>query len=1207
MAVNKVNWEQIKAELLIKAQRDLSKLVKIRQARVSKTGKPFFQDVWVLPSHVKATDHVVSGHHNLPPGHPQRNAAPQVSTPAPVPKKVHGNSIPDDAKTKATAWQNKNFSDRDSFLAALKQMGITWNENANAGINFMHAKAALAKKIADGFDPDNPTAMPVTQSAQVVATTPPPKSNVPYDISQVPSTRIKASDASKDAVNKFIEADCNGDKSEFFQKMRQMGVAWRETAHEGTNFMFAKFALAVAMDNGFDVHNPSAGLTPPKDESMLEIPAGATEREKNLIKHINSMTNIDEIQGCSRMGMVPEDERAKQFILDKLQLKLAEAVENPDDEPWFREKDKNGDARFPVELRDSVKTSWGSTVLQSLVDQHKASKNVPYSKSPEGFSKAVVDQLDLYGCKKHSLAPAFELLSRFNMNQIMNPRDYITAVPLDPRRVNVDTRMWDIVRSLNEAYADYTTDAYQPAYSTNLGYTGVDDTIYAQRYDVNKEGFVRGLRKIAEDNPSLKSKVEEMVTTYDEMMRVVDGNPHVLNTILDSPNWSTKPPDYYKVNQFGAKPCQSRGEAAQRVNDADRLSSMVLDELTKRGYSQSSILEALQNTDINDGLNSFRIKNSSGTEDIIDFSQMTGSNGKPLIYITKDVYWGSQLLHYTRAKYQQSQGVAMDNTSSVAMAHYNAAKRLSKISEDDYKKVHQLSIKLAGFKLVHSSGVDLDYSRVNVNYDNWQTYDSHPEMEDTAPEMDAIMANLRIHKLYHDINTEVVKNITRNATGIFNDQGKNYAGNFDYYSGTIMSKAPADTPRMTQSGNDPNGGATYTAQELSDKITQQMNQVSGVSLDYLDKLKAYYAASGRHPKVDSFVRNWGNKVDAYDDSPIKDILYQVTKNVSEHTPATATKPTFQKLTAKRLGYVPFDFSKKHQSPLSKPAQVTSPSPPDPKELKSARAALLAAAKCSLATEPEDVCKAMRKKFAGEDFDYKKGERTPDGEQMLGPIHSLPVGSNKMVSGSTYNQVPLFNSPFFKVNNSLQEENFHKKHEELESSGVPTESYKPLELFQGTSYWSAASIFGQSGGFYMGNEAKKAGKMLGPGAYFGYKAGKSSVYAGDVPYDNISYHGGKNPPEGHADGVIIMADVMRGGNFVKVQKAITDPKYSSISTDSTRDWEMAVRDNALIRPHHFVDVSCRAYGTNVKRDSDGNYIDDKGIITHDKHGKSVTMK
>lgn len=56
----------IMEELLMKAQRDKSKLVQVQRS-VSRNGKTFMQNFWVLPSQVRATDKVIGGQQNLLP------------------------------------------------------------------------------------------------------------------------------------------------------------------------------------------------------------------------------------------------------------------------------------------------------------------------------------------------------------------------------------------------------------------------------------------------------------------------------------------------------------------------------------------------------------------------------------------------------------------------------------------------------------------------------------------------------------------------------------------------------------------------------------------------------------------------------------------------------------------------------------------------------------------------------------------------------------------------------------------------------------------------------------------------------------------------------------------------------------------------------------------------------------------------------------
>lgn len=65
-----------------------------------------------------------------------------------------------DADKKKTSAFAATFSDKEKFLNALKDKGITWNECAtDAGINYMRAKMALNTAIACGFDPNAPVAL----------------------------------------------------------------------------------------------------------------------------------------------------------------------------------------------------------------------------------------------------------------------------------------------------------------------------------------------------------------------------------------------------------------------------------------------------------------------------------------------------------------------------------------------------------------------------------------------------------------------------------------------------------------------------------------------------------------------------------------------------------------------------------------------------------------------------------------------------------------------------------------------------------------------------------------------------------------------------------------------------------------------------------------------------------------------------------------
>ena len=1226
-----INYKGLREEFdeLIKAykEKDYNKLVKVKEA-VIRDNKEAYISYWIDPTVQEVTPkmQVVWGFHNLPDGHPQKVSVP--ITPPPVEHKEK------DEVTKIANKFHDRFGTNEEFIKELKKRGIRWNVNSDSKINLMRAKMALKDAIKHGYDPFNSKKPPVVPEV---------KSKSP--VVQAKETPVKmdmktpTTPQADKVANDFLKNECGGDRNKFFEKIKAMGVRWTETKHEGTNFMFAKRMFKLAIDRGLDINNPVAQVIPtptqkPKDESLLTVPENATEREKKLIEYINKMTDMEEIQGCARVGIVPEDNVAKSYILDTMQVRIALAVLNPDDEECFKDVDKNGNKRFPSELRAEIKKLWGEDTLKKLIGRVSFINSTGdiYDRDSTGFGKAVADQLILDGCKKSSITEGFKMAANLDMKMLVNPRSKILHYSKKGLQVA------DLLKSLNEGYADYTSDSSE--YVTNLGYTGFSPEEYQQRYSLNNEGVVRYLNKIKTENPQLENKVNEMIGIYDETMKLVNHNPIALNLILSSKDWTDDPIDRtetYKLSNFGKELPQSYGEAVKAVKYADHLSDLVITELEKSGYSQQNILDALRNTKINDSLKNFKIKNDSGAYDTIDFTKFKNPDGTNAIVVRRFEHeWGSGMLAYTQSKYMTLRNIPLnsvdtDNQKAMKTARdfYNLSKQISEISEDTYKNVHKSALKMIGTKYIDKDGNDLDNSQFDVKGKSWKTAGIKRVRIDENPDTDLVLSNMIYGKVFHDVNSAVAKNVTNNAKGKMNDNGGDYSRNFNYYSGAVMKDSPV---RYSQLGNT---SATLTAQQLSSKIAEQTQQVPNISADYMSKLKTHYAMTGIDPALDSFSAGFGRATSAYLDSPIKDVLYQLAENVSLHTPITAEKPTFSKLTAKRLNYVPFDFKSKEQPRLVK-EKVKPVTPPTPAEIKAARESLLSSAKCSLQSLDEVETREQWKKLIEEQLDYKKGEKAAINGTVMEPIHTV-VGKDGKVDTTksydpdtdTFNQVVLLNKPLFKINNSLFEENFNARKQKMIDEGRPEECYTPITGFTGTSTWSAANIVGKDGKFYMKQEVLKTGQMLGAGPYFALKLGKACPYIGNVPYSNRSADVSRE----RADGVVMISKVMLGERYSKnatsadiksafktflgkeasdmdaIRRYAEEKKSGQKpSFNVIRDEELCGKDNSLIFPELLADTSSRVYELNIRYEDGVGYRDiTTGELLYDTDGVSVNIK
>lgn len=1208
-----INYYRLKQLLLLKAislNKNRQGLVLVQRVANGPTGT-YLVHKWVRPDTVGATDKVLAGHIHLHPSHPQ----------APVNPKQYSNFsfAYSNAVKQQTAAFFSQMPNTQAFYQALHNLGITYTADpTRPGITLMRAKGAMNAAIHNGLDLsiipqnvlglNNPITLPQPAQQPQPAPSPvapPQPTSVPSNITLPPRAKV-ASQASKDAATQFYNSFAT--RQDFYDALTKMGITWTQTSKPGPTLMWAKCSLAQHIENGFDpvaawaaVQNgtpqptqqpqpaaqaPPPPPTPPVDKSLLEVPKDATPAQMELIKHINNMTDYKTIRKCSVMGMVPEDNIAADYITGTM-LETMKAWVNG----------TNNQSKCPD---DVVKR-----FIADMTDIGESIKSVK-PKIWSNNSEQIIDGLGVTGCKKSLISTGMnQMLGSFDMASLITPHQFITPVGSPVTSGSVSTLQ--MLSSLTSSFSDYTTDKQfvDGTGKTNLGYTGYNPEEYQQQYDLNKEGLVRFLQKVKQDNAGnaeVAAEVDRMIHDYDEAMKIVGGNIYLLGELVKKDSWGEK--QRYAPYNFGT-PSSSRVDRYDPENlqftmdGANAQADALLKVLQSKGYSTEQIVESITQFYYNDDLRDFKVRGSSGNSTYIDiYSELTD----PTTGINPLTKYGSRMsagvLRLALMKLQEQTGLS---DADAKMEGWYTGGEPEKTRQWIKDAQHYATFTEAKAKKLREliDGI-------------FEGHATNPSAAKTV-----IMANALMATKFNMAAANIADNARDNAKNAQNVNGTNYAGNFDFYSPDLIVNYAA---RVTNRGNNGSwGGATYTAQELSDKIKSQLNSTPSYSADYIQQLTQHYmdkaAQQGMAPTIDNahtIAReddlsdiDLSAGTDALLDSPVKDVVYKTAVAMLSHIPKMKQDSKFQDKITKKLNYLPYDFNASQQ-PRLKPLPKAKPQDLNvvtDVQMKAARQKLFEAASCSIATESDQVSEQMRKDINQNRFDYKAGEKTPDGKTFNGPFHRTNSQDNRCV---------LYNTRFFAVHNSIQEERFKKKQEELKAAHPNDPNvWTPMDLFHGTARGCSGGILGRDAGWWMGESTDytSAGKMLGPGAYFGYKLGKSTVYAGDRPYSNIKYSPNGTLDTGDADGIIIMANVMRGDSYKTNVSTlrIPDPSYSSVSTDETRDWEMAVRDNALILPHHFVDVSCRSYRKNVHVDADGNYLDNNGNVTHDKYGKSVTMK
>lgn len=1167
----------IRDELLIKAKRDTSKLVLV-QRMVTRNGKTFPQNFYVLPSQVKSTDRVIGNHQNL---------LPKIGS---VPKPAPG--------VFDKAYFDTLVSDKQKAMDYLKSVGVVWSDTRKDGtkvvehLSWMRALMALKQFLKGQNTTSNPTqgnTQAVTQPQQPAQATQTGNNSSSNASTALDTTKLSLAIAGlNQAIQDDLKACKNGKeqvlaikkhmgKDGFMQFAKLSGADWNEHSHVGINVMRASEAVRDLFDALYGTVSPGkkgkAGApkgnqnakkdstqqpapTPPpapKIDSKLEIPKNATQREINLINLINGIDNVDDLKAYTGIGMVPEDDVAKGFMFDKLIPKYEAFVKN-------------------------IK---GDATARLVKDKHK-----------------FVEDLKISGCKKDLIE--YQGLNywydKFNMGKISNPRDFLftpcSQYSMFPNvRTKADpTSIGDLISNIYTAYSKYTTDDYNN-YKTNLGYEGWDSDIYTKQYDHNKDGFVCYLNKLASDNPSVKPKVDTMISKYDELMEKVGHNPNLLKLILTHNEvWNTGEDKNDKAgwmeNRLSSYSIIDPLTAKKQLEYYNYQADAIPKAMKALGLSDEEIQYTLEYY-WNDDLRDIRVHDASGpVADVnrpgraksIDLTKVINPDtGKPFFGSSdsrqlslisspeESRYCNRTIMNYVRSK---QFGLPLQKDVEELINKLNTC---SKITKEDFAEIHKLSMDLFGVKLTYKKAGNNKHDIINFSYKTYEesavdgeSYTLEKNGEDS--QLDYIMSNMQLAYASISANRLIAGNVDQNTRSKINDSGKDYSKNFSFYHADSRLGAYHYIRRTS-----PGSAKEYTVSELNNVIDYQLNNVISLSPSELDKIKSYYGqeTAGKDEK-EKFKFLYDQKLtDINADNPTRDILFKAGSDMLKFIPKMKDSATDKKL-SKKLGYTPYSFSTT-QSTTSTQASATSEA-----KLKKARQDLLKAVNCSVKTEDEATSLQMRKEFY-KNWDYD------------GKTHAKLYSGSGSFRGA--DRRALFNSRFFKINNS----NFEEPFKEYAAKYGQT----PEEHYHATSYAGVAGIIGHDGAWKVGDAVaavSKTAQALGNGAYFGKKGGKSSVYCGEGKggYHDLSASGAQGD---NANGCYILAGLIHGsGN--KDRK-----DYNGF-----REYETVVFNNKCILPHHFVDISCRSLNVNVRRDAQGNYLDwETGAITHDKYGTKIDMK
>jgi hypothetical protein len=1081
---------------LSKATIDKSKLV-AKQVQVTRGGKTFTQTVWVNPNQNSSTQ-------------------------------------PNGKAFDFTEF-DKLKSDKVKALQYLKDCGITWQEHSHAGVNWM--RACMAAKQAAGISNNSSSA---SQSSSQSSSSVPTSSVKKLDYQKLTADGYDNLDAKKKVAS--IKKQINKDE---FVSLASKITSWTTHSNPAINLMRASMALSswcethslddlsTALGNqatgvqSAQAKQPDKPVDPPKPKEELEIQPNHTERQKNLINIINTISDEKALKDYASAGMVPEDDTAKSFIVDRL---LAEY--NTHIRPNFSGTGRRRKGYFGQrELRKEFAKM--TTKLYKGI----------HEKIVTGSVGSIVDEEMLY--------------------DFVDPRNGV-QINLDTKKnYGKNTVMSAMIYDLQRDFGGYYNPGVNGERENMLTSLQVDWDIEESKklYDPEKDGFVMALKRVGEFDPSLKSQTDEMLETYDSMMQIVSYNPRLFNKMCDF-TWNSFERDLERetVSYYKKK--------------------LIIEEMRKHGLSDDDIVTTISRNQyaIFDkaeawplyrkvdghtyyGSSSEPILDDNGNEVTIDLTKLSRPDTGEMLWTPGDRVFGwSSGIRASELRTAVTEKQDFDKPTSEMTA-------LKSITPDMYDKFSKLQRKLYGVQLQDSnSQVIVDTEPHTWSYDDLSSFRAIKDGDNE--ELDAVITNLSFIINVNRINYGIASDIWQSRNSAANKNGEDFSGNFTYHGydfGTRRTK-----------GNNPqhisvDEKRAILKQQLDDiplftkdELTTLRDYVNNNGDPTLDSSSYYYPASETLSRIKSLSPNhqgW----QGIKGTPIDDIFMRYIEASIQYCPQiyntrVKDKKDMKKWLYKQTGFTPY------QPPQASAQQPTTSGT----KLYELRKLLFDKVHCSIRTAtPQEYTDITHK--VKMDFDYvdpKTGKRVPKADRAY-DNRALALHGNVYI-----------------INNSEAQDNFQKEAARLNET--PVQMYHGTSYGGGCGIVGVDGKFMISGKETTGLQT--SGAMLGQGIYMAKLVGKALPYLGNGKYSYSSYNiaSQTGTTQGYkADGCLLVCDTVLGKHYhsnISTSDAAyhNDGTYDSVSVgagaqmggSTLKEYECVVRRNNQVAPKYIVDCGGR---------------------------------
>ena len=701
------------------------------------------------------------------------------------------------------------------------------------------------------------------------------------------------------------------------------------------------------------------------------------------------------------------------------------------------------------------------------------------------------------------------------------------------------------------------------------------------------------VENVAQKNPEFWKLKDKLVPLVTKLTKNIDFTEH----------FSTESTDQdMSILDFGTSVPKNAYQASQLVGKVDATINAVLDKL-EQNFSTEQIAEALRDSMHNDTLAKFSIAGQT-----ISFNLEELDNGKanpfcirnddivfgqykdvmnvryndmsiriwrhlPAFYGNASAHWGRYMLSLTRSRFYAKHNLSPQDDIdkleiSAADDAYKEAKQIADVSTEKYDSITQSANNLFSIASGDTNGAQSALDKKKV-----------------------ILANLLMTTMQHQINSYLANNATRNSKSKTNQYASDYSGTYDYYSGTVMKELPTASTKYLPVGFYSNrnydsftvtankSAARYRKQEAQTKqsaLTERISQKGSITTISKDMLSRQIDSQLHFTPVwsETYIKNLqalrqdsrgfqSDNLTDYANSPLKDILLAVAHNSMYYMPKLRKNVHFSTYVASRL--------KDH------PSSQLDNSPVDPVKLKQARQNCLVKAKFSCKSLSKEDTLGVWSRLQSM-YDYKPNETTPEGTRITTPKYTVNSNVPRLPVNKTwvYNTCALLNSPIFEI----QDIDYSKYDDEKDrlSDLVDPKCSEEITGFYGGAYSDLHTL----------------------PTNFSSKLGAAVQEVGSIRKGFKT----KIPNQEQADGIVVVASIMRGENYNSFKNSKT-----SIITDAKNrtpvDWSIRIRNPDLILPTYIMDISTRIKGYNINVENN-QFVDKSTNTTYDSQGISTKI-